>query len=89
MDITKLRGKFLIMQLWAHRFHIHDFPKKLSSLETDNHTPEMIQKDYKILPRTCTHHIPAHTEIIRNELCRQTSSICLHDLYYSATRSSM
>lgn len=49
MDITKLRGKFLMMRLWAHRYHIADFPKKLSSLETDNYTPQMIQNDFKKL----------------------------------------
>lgn len=49
MNIVVLRNKFLMMRLWAHRYKIPDFPKKLSSLETDNYTTDMIKDDLKKL----------------------------------------
>ena len=55
MSIIKLRNKFLMMRLWAYRYNINDFPKKLSSLDTDNYTPQMIKEDFQKLQSYYNH----------------------------------
>lgn len=55
MDIQHLRGKFLIMKVWAERFNIHDFPETLDSLTTDNYDDNMIRNDFKKLEEFYSH----------------------------------
>ena len=42
-------NKFLPMKLWAGRYKVNGFPKKLDSLEVENPSLEQVQKDLKTL----------------------------------------
>ena len=46
MELKKL---FYMMKLWAYQFKIHNFPKKLESLEVENPSNEMMDRDMNIL----------------------------------------
>ena len=49
ITLFEVRKKFLIMSLWANRFNINKFPKKLKSLNENNPTANQISDDYNKL----------------------------------------